>query len=49
MSIELEIKNLNKKELPKRSNEEINILVESLMKRMTITEKVGQLFQTFYY
>ena len=49
MSISLEIKNLKKKELPKRSEKEIEILVESLMKKMTISEKVGQLFQTFYY
>ena len=49
MSIDFEIKNLKKKELPKRSDKEIEILVESLLKKMTISEKVGQLFQTFYY
>ena len=49
MDINFEIKNLKKKELPKRSEEEINILVESLMSKMTLVEKVGQLSQTFYY
>ena len=49
MDINFEIKNLKKKELPKRSEEEINILVESLISKMTLSEKVGQLSQTFYY
>ena len=49
MCIDFEIKKLKKKELPKRSEEEINILVESLMSKMTLSEKVGQLSQTFYY
>ena len=49
MDINLEIKKLEKKELPKRSEKEIQILVESLLKKMTLSEKVGQLYQTFYY
>jgi len=49
MDINLEIEKLEKKELPKRSEKEIQILVESLLKKMTLSEKVGQLYQTFYY
>ena len=40
MDINFEIKNLKKKELPKRSEEEINILVESLMSKMTLTAQM---------
>ncbi len=35
-----------KKTLPKRSSKEIDLLVKKLMKKMTIKEKVGQLYQT---
>ena len=49
MDIKSEIKNLEKKEIKKRTDSEIQNLVSSLMNKMTIEEKIGQMSQGAYY
>lgn len=44
--IEEELKRVERNPLPKRSDEEINILANDLLKRMTLKEKIGQLVQS---
>lgn len=41
-----EMLNISRKPLPKRTKEEINQLVIQLMSRMTLKEKIGQMYQT---
>lgn len=41
-----EMLNINRKPIPKRTKEEINKLVTELMKKMTLDEKIGQMYQT---
>lgn len=45
-SFQEKIKMLSHPTLPRRSKEEIKILVDQLMEKMTLREKIGQLFQT---
>jgi beta-glucosidase len=40
--------NINRNPIPKRSKEEINNLVKNLMSKMTLKEKIGQMYQTGY-
>ena len=40
--------NLSRNPIPKRSKEEINNLVNNLMSKMTLKEKIGQMYQTGY-
>lgn len=42
------INNISRPELPRRSPEEIRVLVEGLIQRMTVKELLGQLFLTAY-
>ena len=42
------MKNIERKELPKRSDAEINKLVDELMTKMTLKEKIGQMYQATY-
>ena len=35
-------------QIPKRNKEEINDLVNTLMSKMTLKEKIGQMYQTGY-
>ena len=44
--IEEELKRVERNPLPKRSDEEINILANDLLKWMTLKEKIGQLVQS---
>ncbi len=40
--------NINRNEIPKRSKEEITKLVNDLLSKMTLDEKIGQLYETSY-
>ena len=46
INIEEELKKIERNPLPKRSEEEINILANNLLKKMTLAEKIGQLVQS---
>ena len=46
--MEKEIKNIKRNPIPKRTKEEINNLVNNLMSKMTLKEKIGQMYQTGY-
>ena len=41
-----EMLNILRKPIPKRTKEEINNLVIDLMSKMTLKEKIGQMYQT---
>ncbi len=40
--------NINRNEIPRRSKEEIKKLVDELVNKMTLDEKIGQLYETSY-
>lgn len=44
--IELDLAKVNRNELPKRSEKEIEILAQELLAKMTLKEKIGQLVQS---
>ena len=46
--MEKDILNIKRNPIPKRTKEEINILVNNLMSKMTLKEKIGQMYQTGY-
>ncbi len=41
-----EMKKIKRNPIPKRTEEEINLFVKDLMSKMTLKEKIGQLYQT---
>ena len=47
-SIESQIKNLTKDKIKKRTQQEVQVFVEELLKKMSLEEKIGQLWQSTY-